>query len=151
ALGVAAAVAAPLAAPALAWQFLGPGVVHGPIHPPGRYVTDAASLVVPVLQQAAPLGAAGHYVAHISANLTEATGYLGVPLIAALVFTVVRHRNRPEVRVLAVVGAVALLLSLGDRLHLDGTVTPVPLPWAWLQRLPLLEQVLPSRLMLHVD
>ena len=151
ALGTAAAVAAPVALPALAWQFLGPGVVHGPIHPPGRYVTDPLALVLPVREWVAPLGAPSLYVDHISPNLTEATGYLGVPLLAALAAVAFRHRRRPEVRVLALVGAVALLLSLGDRLHLGGAVTAVPLPWAALQRLPLLEQVLPSRLMVHVD
>ena len=103
--GVALAVAAPLAAPAVLYQLLGPGVVHGVIHPAGVYVTDPVALVVPVLQELAPFGARDHYLGHISTNLTEAVGYLGVPLLAVLAVTVVRHRRRPEVRVSVMVRA----------------------------------------------
>jgi hypothetical protein len=40
------------------------------------------------------------------------------------------------------------LLSLGPQLHVAGHVTAIPLPWAVIGRLPLMESLLPGRLML---
>jgi hypothetical protein len=79
----------------------------------------------------------------------EWNAYIGVPLIALLAFIAVRWRSIPLVLWSAILGAVIALLSLGPHLHLGGVIHfHVPLPWLWLQHLPVFDNVLPARLML---
>jgi hypothetical protein len=42
---------------------------------------------------------------------------------------------------------IVAVLSLGPHLHVNGNVTPIPLPWAVVAHVPLMESALPSRLM----
>lgn len=129
----------------LAFQLLGPQRVHGAIQPPNVFVTDLANLVLPT----AVHRFGGARLA--SSNLSEQVGYLGVPLLALLGLTVRRLRSDPRVRVAATLAGCLTVLSLGPSLHLAGRDTGLPLPWAAVDRVPLLNDMLPNRLMLYVD
>ncbi|ABD09749.1 conserved hypothetical protein [Frankia casuarinae] len=151
------ATAGGVAAVALAWplgtQFLGAQRIHGSIQPDGIAVTDLLTFVTPTPMQAvAPDGALRHSLG-FTGNAVEVSGYLGAPLIVVVVVVVVATggaRRPPPVGVFAPLGVVMAVLSLGGHLHVDGRDTGVPLPWLPLQHVPVLGNVLPSRLALYV-
>nr|WP_035923131.1 hypothetical protein [Frankia sp. QA3] len=148
------ATAALVAAVGLAWplsvQFFGGQRVHGSIQPSGIAVSDLWSFVTPTpLQEIAPDFALRHSL-RFTGNAVEVGGYLGVPLILLAVAATVGARRHPLVGVLAPVGLVMAVLSLGDHLHVDGHATAIPLPWLVLERVPVLHNALPSRFALYV-
>ena len=151
--GLAAAFVsfAVLAAYPLAFQFLGPQRVSGLLQPPDVYVTDLLGFVVPP----APLALSNRTTAAVTGaftgNVAENDAYLGVPLIALSIAAAVLGWRRPLMRWSALMAAAAAVLSLGPHLHVAGRVLPVPLPWALVERLPLMESAVPARLMLFAS
>jgi hypothetical protein len=144
--------ALPLTAAVLAYpifiQLLGPDRVMGPIHDTNVYVTDPLSLVVPtVVQQFAPHWATS-ISKHFSGNSSEWNSYVGIPLLALLLLVLVRWWRVPVVRVSGLTAIVVTLLSFGPFLHIRGRVTPIPLPWWIPAHLPVVDSILPNRLML---
>lgn len=144
---VSVLVFAVLAAWPLANQFFGAQRWNGVVQPRNVFVTDLANLVVPTwVTQLSPAAANG-ITGRFTGNLVESTGYLGVPLLVLMAVTAVRRWSRPLVRATAVVAVVLVVLSLGPRLHIRGAIMSVPLPWAVVDELPLLANMLPGRLM----
>ncbi|HJW61009.1 MAG TPA: hypothetical protein VJ931_15385, partial [Actinomycetota bacterium] len=74
--------------------------------------------------------------------------YLGIPLLLVAVAVVVARRRDAFVRVGFALLVVCLLLSLGARLRVGGQPTGVVLPWTAMEALPLLQNMVPSRLAL---
>ena len=150
-LGAALAVAVPLAAVPLAYQFLGPNHIVGVIQPRNYYVTDLLNFVVPTdLQMLAPAGVAA--ITHsFTGNGSEWNGYLGVPLLLVLSYTVWKWWLIPQVRFFALLGAAMAVLSLGPHLHVGGHDLHVPLPYLVVDHLPLFGNLLPNRLAMYVD
>ncbi len=145
-LGTAAALLAVLAAVPLAVQFGGDQRVTEPVQDAAPYAADLLGAVVPTVFQLLgtdlTLGWGG--------NASENGSYLGAPLLLVLVALVVRFRREAVVRFAAVLGVLAWVLSLGERLHVAGTQTPVPLPFAALARLPVLQNMAAVRFSLYV-
>ncbi len=129
AAAAALAVFALLAAYPLAFQFLGPQRVSGFLQQPDVYVSDLLAFVVP-----------GRFM-HFTGNAAENDAYIGLPLLV-LFFVGLR-----KTRWLALTTVIVAILSLGPHLHVNGTVTPIPLPWAAVAWLPLMGSALPARLM----
>jgi hypothetical protein len=77
----------------------------------------------------------------------ELNGYLGAPLVAVVLFTAVRWWRSGVVRVAFLTGLVMLVLSMGERLHVNGQILDAGLPWAAMRSLPLIENVIPTRLL----
>ena len=151
-LGWALLVFLPVMAVPLAVQVFGPQALHGHVQPPGFFVSDLLGLVVPTQSQLlAPTGAldvAGRF----TGNPVEWSAYLGVPLMVLLAFAAVRWwRVDMRVRVATICGVVYLVLSLGPSLHVGGHDTGIPLPWAVIDRVPLLSNLLPGRMTLYLD
>jgi hypothetical protein len=150
--GVAAAVLLLLSGYALWVQFFGPLTQHGSSFLPDFYKNDLAGFVTPsqflVLHTAASAAAAARY----QGGTPEYLAYLGAPLIAVLLVAAVACWRQAAVRATAVATAVLVLLSLGGRPLIDGTVHPgVTLPWHWLESVPVLGTALPDRLSIVVD
>ncbi len=148
-LAVAAVVFLPVAALVVGFAFLGPGRVIGIVREQDIYVTDALNFIIPthvMLLAPSPL----LNIAHAwTGDDAEWNAYVGVPLLAMLAFIAVRWWSSLMVRWAAIVAVLVALLSLGPHLHLAGRIHfHIPLPWLLLQKLPLLDNVLPSRLML---
>jgi hypothetical protein len=150
-LGVAAVVFAALAAWPVWFQLTGPQHVSGDLHPVEKLATDLFGPVVPNRVQAITSDAALRVSSRFPGNLAETNGYLGIPLVLILAFTVVRWWRTPLVRVAAVLFLLALVLSMGARLVVGGRPTELPLPWAAIDSLPLLESAVPNRFMLLAD
>jgi hypothetical protein len=137
------------------WTMLrGPWSVSGPVQSPAytrQLASDLLSFVLPTSGQAiAPQRATRISDGLVGANLAENGSYLGIVLIVLLVLIAWRWRRVLIVQVSAIVGGVAALLSLGERLHLHGSSLGVPLPFGVLARIPVLNSASASRLAIPV-
>ena len=147
-LGVTAVVAGTLLAYPLYMHFAGPQTFAGTGFNQRRYAEDVASYFAYSDQSLAALAGFG---SSLAPNPTEQTSFFG-PLLLVLVVValVVLWRaadagRRATLRGLAVVGGVFMVASFGPRLLIFGATTPIPLPYALLQRLPLFDSALPAR------
>jgi hypothetical protein len=175
ALGVAAGVFLVFAAIPIGYQFFGPQHVTGAVQIRNAYVSDLLGFVVPTAHQQFAPAAAVQLTEGFSGYSSEWDAYLGIPLIAVLVYLSVRYWRRPLVRVTATLLVVLAILSLGTTLHIAGQWTPLPVgalalmaplfrrvipvrfalyvfpsTWVLLVAAPILSSALPARLMLYV-
>ncbi len=135
------------------WMLLaGPQHFHGhtwslrnPFH------NDVLSFVVPGPLQRTALGLRGTGT-HLSsrAGPTEAGGYIGIPVLLVAGFLAWRSRRSPRTQLVLALLVLAVLLSLGPHLSVNGTTGAIPLPFAVLDQLPLLNDILPARINLEV-
>ncbi|GIF04499.1 DUF2079 domain-containing protein [Actinoplanes siamensis] len=154
ALGVTAVVAGTFLGYPLYMHFAGPQTFSGTGFNQRYFVEDAAAyLSFPNRSLAGWLG----WHADLAPNRTEETSFLGVPLVALLVFSffLIRRRSDPgrraTLRAVGVVGVVFFLLSLGPRLNWNKHEhDDIPLPYAALVHLPLFDSALPMRFALVV-
>ena len=152
ALGMAFAVFVALAAiPVCLALFSSRRPHNGTLWGQDIYVSDVLGFVIPTsLQQLRYPGSA-----NVTKNFTDscciadAQTYIGLPLIGLLAFAAVRRWSKTIVRVATFVGLTMLVLSLGPHLHVNGHVTSIPMPQNWLTSVPLLSNMLVSRLMLY--
>jgi hypothetical protein len=112
---------------------------------PIYYSADPLNLIIPtqITVGGGTLESIGN---RFTGNLAENGTYFGIPLLLVLViFGWQRRRDRIA---LLLVGAfaIALLLALGPRLNVLGSVTSVRLPWALFFHLPITKYVLPERI-----
>jgi hypothetical protein len=148
ALIAAAGAFAVLAGPALGYQLFGPQHVHGLFVSSGRYVNDLAGFLIPNHVQWLSTAGSRHLTAGFSGFDGEYGSYLGVPLIALLIWAGWRLRRRALPAGLLLV--VAGIFSLGPHLRVLGHDTGIFLPWVVPNHLPLLENVVPSRFNLYI-
>ena len=142
-LGIGVAVCLAVVAVPLWWQFFGPRSYASIYHPPAG--NDLAQLWGRATRS---LGSDVWASAAVSMNRTEENSFFGIPLLLAALATTVLLWRRVLVRVLAAVVVVACWLSLGEEVTLHGVATGIPGPWALLEHLPVVENVLPTRLAL---
>jgi hypothetical protein len=133
----------------------GPAHIRGAAHP-GGFPTLSADLfgfVAPTGNQRLTLGlgdvgtrltslTAG---GHVLPDLADNGAYLGVPLLVVCIVGALWLRKAPLARWSAGLGAVALVLSMGPRLRVDGPVTPIRLPFEVVDHLPLLRGAIAAR------
>ena len=79
--------------------------------------------------------------------IADSSVYIGIPLLLLLIAVTVWMRRRPAVVAAAVTVACTMVLALGDFLAIGSTATDIRLPWRIAIKLPLLNNVLPVRLM----
>lgn len=152
-LGAAVAVAVALLAYPIWYLVAGPQRFHGPVQGFGNpYRADLLGPVVPTPAERLAPGAWRAFGARfVAGTFAENGSYLGAPLLLAAGALVVRFRRNRWLAYLAAMATIAFLLSLGPRLLVAGLHTGVPLPFSLLVHLPLLSNVLPSRLSLYQD
>jgi len=71
--------------------------------------------------------------------------YLGIPFFLAFISIVIWLRRRRIVLLAGAMTVVALILSLGSTLHVEGHNTQLPLPFIFLAHIPLLDGLVASR------
>jgi hypothetical protein len=142
-----------------AWVALG-----GPQHITGPAQTataiaglsgDPVGLVVPTSNQHFTLGHAGlgdSLVSVRSADWSisfeapaENGTYVGIPLLLILLAGTILLRRKPLAVFCAMAALVAIVISMGQYLHVDGHRTALPLPFIVLAHLPLLDSGIASR------
>ena len=142
-LGVAAAVALLLCAHALWTQFHGPLTENGSPWLIAQHGNGLGAFVNPQAQLLFHTASSAAYAASHGADAAEYLAYLGPPLLILVAGVAIRYWRDLRVRAAAVTWAVLEALSLG----VNGPV----LPFHWLQGLPLLGDMLPSRLSITAD
>jgi hypothetical protein len=81
----------------------------------------------------------------------EQDAYMGLPLIALIVWFAIYRRKSGQGRFLLMVFSFIALCSLGPLLWIHGNYTAVRLPWMLFVHLPLLHSALPTRFALFVS
>jgi hypothetical protein len=136
----------------------GPHHISGPAQPAtaiAGITVDPLGLVVPTIDQHFTLGHAALGDSLVAARAPDWTiafdspvengSYVGVPLLLALVIGAIVLRRKRIALFCAAMGAIALLLSFGSHLHLDGHRTGIPLPFLAIAHLPLLDSSVAAR------
>lgn len=149
--GAAAVAFLACAAVPLWYQMAGPQVPAGLREVANTTSSDVAGFVVPTANQALSPQAARDVASHLVAQATGQDAYIGIPMLALAALVGWRFRTRPEVRVAAALAMVFGVLSLGPWLNAGGRVLSVPLPGWLLQHVPLVNNVVPLRLMAFTD
>jgi len=81
-------------------------------------------------------------------NISEADGYLGIPIVLAFLLWLLGDARRSTLgRLVAVAAGVSLVAALGSHLHVAGHAT-VALPFDWVRGLPVFNDIVPSRIAL---
>jgi hypothetical protein len=149
ALLIGGVVAAVLLAFPIATQFLGANHVSGVIHDPQFFVTDPTNFFVPTAIQLIVPHQAISLTSVWSGNISEWDGYLGLSLVALVIFCLFRYWKLLLIRVTVLSGLAISILSLGGYVHFRRHSLPIPLPWRIAEHLPVLNNALPSRLMMY--
>ncbi|HEX6488857.1 MAG TPA: hypothetical protein VF137_08325 [Candidatus Dormibacteraeota bacterium] len=136
-----------LAAVPLYFELRGPGRLTGFVQAPNTYVSDLLAFVTPPSGLVFSTSRAAAVVAQFTGNGAENNAYVGVPLLLLLLLAVVLLRRRREMWWAALAFLGTALLSMGPSLHLGGRDTLLRLPWRYIAKLPLMQNVLPSRMM----
>jgi len=140
-LGVAAAVALPLVAFPLYWQFLGPQSYKSVLH--GDNAGNSPLALLSFAERS--LAGSRERAAALSLNPTEQNAFYGWPLVALAFAIVVRLWRSAAVKALAFTAVAAAFLSLGPKFRVPLTDVVLPGPWALLAHRPLFESVIESR------
>ena len=142
-----------------AWTAVaGPEHISGPAQPASAIAgetNDPLGLVVPTLDQRFTFGHAALGDSLVAArdpnwrivfdSPLENGSYVGVPLLIALIAGSVLLRRKRLALFCTAMGAVALVMSMGPYLHVDGRRTGVPLPFIVIAHLPILDSSVASR------
>jgi hypothetical protein len=146
-LAIALGVATVLSAYPLWFQFTGPQHYRGPFVWAPFYWTDLAAYTSYGGNAiAGRLGSASQ----LNFDPGETNAFIGLPIFILAVVTAVVLWRVLAVRVAAVIAGVFTLLSLGDRIFVNGVDTGVAGPWRLLGQLPLFDAVIAVRLALIV-
>jgi hypothetical protein len=105
----------------------GPGRPRSEIREPETTNSDAANVLVPTDLTAFRPGVGG-LARHLHTHSGEQGGYVGIALLAVVLLAVLT--GRPRTRLVAAVGVVAWVLSLGVSLVVLGHDTRVGMPWS---------------------
>jgi len=138
------------------WATLrGPGHITGPIQlVPQGYRADLLGPVIPdSVMRIAPAHLA-LIASHFANSITENGSYLGITLLLVLAVGTILLRREKVVEVLAIVGTLAFVLSLGAGLVVKsnppGAPSGFPLPERLFAKIPLLSNTIPARYSLYV-
>lgn len=154
-LACAAAVFAVLTGYAI-WFFLyGTQHISGPSHSVAElnpYRADLLSAIIPTHSELlAPFNLAVVGDRLVGQDTTETGAYIGIPLLILLATIVVRFRHDPRVRLGSAMALVSYVLSMGSDLRVDGASTGIPLPFALLQRVPIIQGADAGRFSLYTS
>ncbi|MHB8509658.1 MAG: hypothetical protein ACYDGR_13590, partial [Candidatus Dormibacteria bacterium] len=150
AMTVAVVVGLSIATVPMYVQFFGPNVIHGGIYAANSFGADLLSFVEPYrLVWLSPDDMAAAY-SHFTGNVSEWDTYIGAPLLVILGIVTVRAWPLLLVRVSALMVLLMAALSLGPSLHVNGQDLHIAMPEQLVDRLPLLSDLIPSRLGLYM-
>jgi hypothetical protein len=123
-------------------QFFGPQHYRGLPRGIEKFSSDLSAMAsFPTLS----LGGDAELARRFSWNLTEQNSFLGWPLLLLSFALIVWMWERLMVRAMVITALIFIVLSLGAHLRHSGSLTGIPLPWKWLQHLPLMEHIVTTR------
>ncbi len=122
------------------------------INSPFIFSTDLLNFVIPTPNTWLGSGLVTSISTRFTGNFSEEGGYLGIILLILTVLAITEGIRRASWAVpFSIWTLVLAVCTLGPVLHVDGTITAVRLPWDLPAHLPLLKNILPSRLMVFVS
>ncbi len=136
------------------WMLLsGPQHVAGSHYPlQNGFHNDLLSVLVPGPLQKVSLGMRSlGFRLDVLNGATEAGGYVGIPVLILIGFLAWRSRHSPRMQLSGVLFISAVLLSLGPYLVVNEHMTHIPLPFLLLGHIPLINNILPSRISFEID
>jgi hypothetical protein len=147
-LGVAYLLAGLVTAPFL--YYLLTGIPDGSFYAPNSFIADLANYVVPTRVTAA----AGGWLTGVSdrfpGNLGEQGAYLGLPIVVIIVLFARERLRTAGGRFLLAALVIGVVVALGGRATAAGHALG-SMPWALVQGLPLIENLLTTRLVVYVE
>ena len=148
---IAGALALLCAVPLLV-TMAGPNAPEGTIRPHGVWNTDLLDPIVPAAPAWLSSGVSP-LPRVMDIDPAELGAYVGLPaLLAALVILIglaARSRFRLPLRIAAATGLLVFALALGSPILLNGRVLAEAGPFALVEAVPVLNNILPMRLVLH--
>ena len=146
-LSGAYALCAILISPFIYTAFLS-GIPTNPFNSSAFFSIDPLNFIIPT--QATYMGAnAFAQLSSTFGSIFEATGYLGIPALIIILLYVVKYWHEKLTRVLFFILLSFMILSLGPKLHIAG-YSSLTLPEYFINKLPIINQLLPARLMVYV-
>ena len=125
------------------------GIPTKPFNSAGFFSIDPLNFIIPT--KATYIG--GNAFARLSStflgSIFENSGYLGIPALGIIIMYSVKYWHEKMTRVLFFALLCFMILSLGPKLHIAGYST-LPLPEYYLNKLPVINQLLPERLTVYV-
>lgn len=109
------------------------------------YVADALGFLTPTPVVRLGRGWFSEAAAAFTGGTPENGVYVGVVFVLVLARYIITRWALAFTRILTTMLVVIVVLMLGIHMHIDGHPT-LPLPWDWLDRLPLLGHVAPVRM-----
>ncbi len=144
-VGAAGTLTALLVSPYI-YFFFAYGYTHHPLWAASTYSADLLNFIVPTPANAVGTNSVLQRIsANFPGNIFEQGACIGIPLIAIALLWRGRHKGEVATRVLLGTLMVVCILSLGPFLHVGGRAV-FPMPWMLLEKLPLLKNALPVRL-----
>jgi hypothetical protein len=110
--------------------------------PDPNFWTDLAGVVVPRVNRLLGM----NWLANTAGRDLSPTVYVGIPLLLLFLLVAIFHWSNRLVRLLVPLYVIIFLLSLGQKLVVDGKTT-MSLPWGTIWTLPVLSSAEPQRLM----
>ncbi|MEV8507816.1 hypothetical protein AB0368_23755 [Actinoplanes sp. NPDC051475] len=141
-LGVAGGTALVLLGYPLWCQFAGPQSYSGQPFEPGKFVTDLLSLGAYARQSLAGNGVVARA---LSVSPTEENTFWGVPMLVMLVVAGRMLWHQVAARAAMIAGLALLVMSMGPELRVAGHDTGVPLPFALIAHVPIIDLVSVTR------
>ena len=132
------------------YYFFQPGFPRSPVNSPSAYSSDLLNFIVPTQVNALgtlrPIAAISR---RFAGAMVETGAYFSVPLLAIGAIFARSRWTDLRMRLLFWFTVIALLASLGPRLHVAG-IELFGLPWKLIQHLPLIDNALPGRFPMYV-
>lgn len=143
----ALAVAVPLLAYPLWFQFKGPQSYTGSPWPPSHYPANLKSYLY---YSPFAWGGSTSTITTLTPGTNEATAFIGIPLLALALVIVVWRRKDAAVRTAALAAVIVAFCSLGVKPTFGKHTLLSSSPWSLVTNLPGFDQSLPVRLSLAV-
>jgi hypothetical protein len=120
------------------------------IMPTAAFSIDPVNFFIPTsLNELGRLPFFAHIASSYTGGLMESGGYLAPPLIAIAILFARDYWRETHRRLMVQLLIIFLVFSMGPRLHVLTTLTPVSLPWAPFTYSPFIKKALPARFMLY--
>ncbi len=114
-----------------------------------NYSIDPLNFIIPTKSTYFGANAFAQLSSTFFGNIGENTGYLGIPALGIIFIYAVKYWHEKMTRVLFFILLCFMILTLGPTLHIAGYTT-FTLPEYYLNKFPVINQLLPERLMVYV-
>ncbi len=125
------------------------GIPTKPFNSAGFFSLDPLNFIIPTTVTYLGGNAFAQLSSTFFGSIFENSAYLGIPAIGIIIMYTVTYWHEKMTRVLFFALLCFMILSLGPTLHIAGYST-LPLPEYYLNKLPVINQLLPERLTVYV-